>query len=308
MPFVKLDTGILDSTVWTDRDERDIFITSLLMAEPHEVTKPVEQIEVTSLDTTGFVVPKGWYGFIRAAGPGIVRRALVAAEQGLAALGRLGAPDPESRTPDYEGRRLVRVDGGYLILNYVKYREKDHTAAERQRRFRDRKKASEGHAVGPSSNAVTRRNSNVTSHIADADADVSIRARAKDKPQAALPDPPAWIDSEVWAGFVASRKKIRFPLTPYAARLILRQVEKLKAAGADPNEVLDQSTRNGWRDVFEIKPEYRNGAGSKKPPGQVMQAIMDLEAMKSGNRLATGRTGDGDTKAALPWTGTPAGS
>jgi hypothetical protein len=35
---------------------------------------------------------------------------------------------------------MVRVNGGYLILNYMKYRDRDHTAAERMRRLRARKK------------------------------------------------------------------------------------------------------------------------------------------------------------------------
>jgi hypothetical protein len=118
-----------------------VFITALLMAEPHETDEPVAQIEVDSNKPTGFIAPAGWYGFIRAAGPGIVRRALVAADAGIEALRRLGSPDPESRTPDHEGRRLIRVDGGYLILNFMRYRDKDSTTAERSRRYRERQKA-----------------------------------------------------------------------------------------------------------------------------------------------------------------------
>lgn len=164
MSFVKLDTGILDSTLWLNRDERDVFVTALLMAEPFEAEAPIEQIAADSLEKTGFVVPAGWYGFIRAAGPGIVRRALVAAEEGIAALVRLGSPDPESRTPDHEGRRLVRVDGGYLVLNFMRYRDKDNTTAERSRRYRERQKAQE--ASRRDGHEVTRDSS-----LADADAE-----------------------------------------------------------------------------------------------------------------------------------------
>ena len=59
-------------------------------------------------------------------------------EVGMKALERLGEPEQDSRTPDFEGRRLVRVDGGYLALNFAKYREKDHTASERSRRYREK--------------------------------------------------------------------------------------------------------------------------------------------------------------------------
>ncbi len=91
------------------------------------------------MEATGFVVPAGWYGWIAAAGPGIVKRAGMDCEAGLAALERLGAPEPHSRTPDFEGRRLVRVRGGYVALNYALYREKDYTAADRSKRYRERK-------------------------------------------------------------------------------------------------------------------------------------------------------------------------
>ena len=74
MAFVKLDCGILDSTIWLDRAARELFITALLMAEPFELREPAKQIKVRSLDETGFVVPVGWYGFVAAAGSGIIHR------------------------------------------------------------------------------------------------------------------------------------------------------------------------------------------------------------------------------------------
>ena len=140
MAFVKLDCGILDSTIWPDREAREIFITALLMAKPHELFEGTPQIHVQTLDPTGFEVPAGWYGFIGAAGTGIIRRAGIDMEAGIAALERLGAPEMESRTPEFEGRRLVRINGGYIALNYHKYREKDHTAAIRAKRYRASKK------------------------------------------------------------------------------------------------------------------------------------------------------------------------
>lgn len=139
MAFLKLDCGILTSTIWCDREAREIFITALLMAEPYELREPMPQLEVRTLKETGFIVPVGWYGFIAAAGSGIIRMAGLGLEEGLSALERLGSEDKESRTPDHGGRRLVRVSGGYIALNYDNYRKKDHTAAERSKRYRLRK-------------------------------------------------------------------------------------------------------------------------------------------------------------------------
>lgn len=156
MAFVKLDTGILNSTLWVERECREVFITALLMAEPKEFEHPVEAIEVRSLSHTGWSAPPGWYGFIEAAGVGIVRRAMVDQETGLSALEKLGSIDPESRSKDYDGRRLVRVDGGYLVLNFMKYRDRDHTSAVRSQRYRDRQKAMSRRDDTPSPSDITQ--------------------------------------------------------------------------------------------------------------------------------------------------------
>ena len=138
MPFVKLDCGILNSTLWFAREAREVFITALLMAEPYEVRAPEPQLEVNSLNATGWSVPPGWYGLVPAAGVGIIHRAGVEIGAGLTALEVLGAPEVSSRSQDHDGRRLVRIDGGYIVLNFMRYRDRDYTSAERSRRYRQR--------------------------------------------------------------------------------------------------------------------------------------------------------------------------
>jgi len=165
MAFVKLDTGILRSTTWLDKPARDIFITALLLAEPREFTEEVVQYKVGSLEPTGWSAPPGWYGYVQASGPGLIRLADVQQPEASRALARLGDPDPESRSQDYEGRRLIRIDGGYLVLNYAKYRDKDHTSAERSRRYR----ATRALRVASSRHGVTDRS--ITHADADADAE-----------------------------------------------------------------------------------------------------------------------------------------
>lgn len=139
MPFVKIDCGILDSSLWVDQEARTVFLTALLMAVPFEVIDPEPQLATSSLNETGFIVPPGWYGFVGASGPGIVRRAGLELEPGMDALHRLGSPDKYSRSEKFEGRRLARVSHGYIALNYDEYRMRDYTAAERMRRYRARK-------------------------------------------------------------------------------------------------------------------------------------------------------------------------
>ena len=182
--FVKLDTGILDSSLWIEREPRSIFMTALLMAMPFELQNAMPQLEVRTLAETGWIVPVGWYGLVEASGKGIVQRDGMAVEAGLAALEQLCAPDPDSRSRDFDGRRMARVDRGYLILNYFNYRDKDYTAADRMRRLRARRK---GESVTPNTVDVTP---NVTQSDASADAkqsssSSSSTSRAKDSENSA---------------------------------------------------------------------------------------------------------------------------
>lgn len=76
-------------------------------------------------------------------------------EQGIAILEQ---PDPHSRTPDEEGRRIVRVDEhrpwGWVLVNHGKYKDlKDAgevraQVRERVRRHRERKRAETGGNAG----------------------------------------------------------------------------------------------------------------------------------------------------------------
>jgi hypothetical protein len=40
------------------------------------------------------------------------------------ALAVLEAPDPHSRSQEFEGRRVARKEGGWVVLNHLKYRDR----------------------------------------------------------------------------------------------------------------------------------------------------------------------------------------
>jgi hypothetical protein len=134
--YAKIDDGILQSSVWADRDARDVLITALLLARPKETKEPISQLEVKSLKPTGWTVTPGWYGFVAASPDGLLRTACIPEAEGFATLERMGSPEAMSRSSAFDGRRLVRVDGGFLLLNYNEYQSKDYTSAERMRRYR----------------------------------------------------------------------------------------------------------------------------------------------------------------------------
>lgn len=84
-------------------------------------------------------------GVVTAGGvPALARQVNLTVDKCREALGILEAPDPDSQTPDNEGRRVIRQQGGWLVVNAVKYRETRTRAqllnAARQRRHRRKEK------------------------------------------------------------------------------------------------------------------------------------------------------------------------
>lgn len=140
MGFVKLDCDMLHSSIWTEKAQRDVFITTLLMASPFEVREPMPQLHVERLEATGWKVPVGWYGFLKSASSAILHQAMVGRDEGMTALIALGEPDAASKSKAFDGRRLARVEGGYIVLNFIEYRDRDYTSAERSKRWREREK------------------------------------------------------------------------------------------------------------------------------------------------------------------------
>jgi hypothetical protein len=115
-------------------------------------------------------------GVVEASVPGLADAARVTTPECMEALERLSSPDPHSRTPDNEGRRIEKVTGGWSILNYEAYRERASEEerrrknAERQARWRERHSTTENiQDECPKSNAplhtVTHRNA-VLHHVA----------------------------------------------------------------------------------------------------------------------------------------------
>lgn len=185
MSFVKLHSDTLKSTIWKDPAAFRIFVAAMMSSRPTTFEQPQPILEVDSLEETGLAVPAGAYGFARVSGPWLVEQARCRDEsEAWDALRRLCGPESESKSEILGGRRLARINGGYVVVNYMKYRENDSTAAARQRRlrernakkqkaYRDRQRASRarragvtGAVTGGAGNApVTPGNAPVTSRL-----------------------------------------------------------------------------------------------------------------------------------------------
>lgn len=62
---------------------------------------------------------------------------------------------------------------------------------------------------------------------------------------------PEWIPTETWEAFVEMRNKIRAPMTRFASKCIVADLERIKEAGGNPVAALEQSISRSWRGVFD---------------------------------------------------------
>src|SRR5690348_14464223 len=115
--YTKLFGSILGSTIWReDSDTKVVWITMLAMADQD--------------------------GLVEASVPGLAHLAGVTHESAEVALSKFSQPDKYSRSPEWDGRRIEKIDGGWRLLNYEKYmykmsledrRERDRLRQQRHR-------------------------------------------------------------------------------------------------------------------------------------------------------------------------------
>lgn len=72
-------------------------------------------------------------GIVEGAIPGLANAAVVTVDECRQAIGILLAPDPDSRTREFDGRRIEEVDGGWRILNHQKHKDKLGLSSEANR-------------------------------------------------------------------------------------------------------------------------------------------------------------------------------
>jgi hypothetical protein len=95
--YAKLFSSITESSLWSEPKEvRLLFVTMLAKADQA--------------------------GFVEASVPGLARVANLTIAETEAALEVLLAPDHYSKNPDNDGRRIMTVPGGFMLLNYEDYR------------------------------------------------------------------------------------------------------------------------------------------------------------------------------------------
>jgi hypothetical protein len=124
--YTKLFSSIVTSTIWgEDSDTRIVWITMLAMTDQH--------------------------GLVATTIPGLARLSGVSLQKCEEAIEKFKGPDKYSRSKDYDGRRIVEVDGGFRLLNHAYYRglqsESDRKAYQAEwarNRRQSRRQASTG--------------------------------------------------------------------------------------------------------------------------------------------------------------------
>ena len=140
--YTKLFSSIIHSSVWQlDRHVKLTWVTMLAMKDRD--------------------------GIVEASVPGLASAAGVSLPEAEQALAILRAPDPHSRTETDEGRRVRKVEGGWLVINHDLYNDRssveDYRAKNAARQARLRAARAARSAATAESNATSN---GVTLHVA----------------------------------------------------------------------------------------------------------------------------------------------
>lgn len=106
--YAKLFSSITESSLWSEPKEvRLLFVTMLAKANS--------------------------VGFVEASIPGLARVSNLPQCEVEAAIPILEGPDPFSKNPECDGRRILKAPGGWVVMNYEDYRNR--TSEEERREY-----------------------------------------------------------------------------------------------------------------------------------------------------------------------------
>ena len=199
----------------------------------------------------------------------------------------LEAPDEESRSPDEEGRRIIRLDEhrawGWAVVNYKKYRDikSDDDRRERNRRavarHRERKRLAQGKA--PQSDVIGGNSRSPLSPQGEGEGEgegekKEEAANAASGPEKAkcnreppfdplaFPLPHGERFKAAWLEWCEERRTAKKPITARAAKL---QLEKLgRFTEGEACDAIAVSIASGWSGIF---PRSSGGNPRGKDPG-----------------------------------------
>ena len=174
-------------------------------------------------------------------------------QKGLAALQEA---DPQSRTPDEDGRRILLLsserDWGWKIVNYQHYRS-IRTADDRREYLRQYQQIYRAKRKQNVNMSTARKQCQPKKPIAEAEAEVEVYNSEKEThhknlnghggPQNGVKRPDS-VSPQTWEDFLALRKGKKSPFTQTALNRMLVEVEK---SGKTLEEALQICCERGWQ-------------------------------------------------------------
>ena len=233
MGYTKLFSEIIHSTIWAEPAHiKIVWVTLLAMADDrHEVRSSV---------------------------PGLAKAAGVSLKECEEAIKCFMSPDKYSRSQEYEGRRIMEVDGGWRLLNGEKYRKL--RSVEERREYQKQWMAD-------------KRKKEKSSTV---------------KTKKAGIDVPPYISLELWSEWMDIRKKKKAVNSLTALKALLTQLENIEQNGKyTSNEAITKAIENSWKSVklewlenLENSNAANTGFNKKETSSDIFAA--DAESIRNG--------------------------
>ena len=99
---------------------------------------------------------------------------------------------------------------------------------------------------------------------------------------------PDWVDSRTWDNYMEVRKMKRAGKKAGALNLIIKDLEKFKAEGQNPNLILENSIKSGWAGVFPLRKDFKKpscGAAAPVPGKYKSDFVIEDGVVIKGDKL-----------------------
>lgn len=196
----------------------------------------------------------------------------VSVEQLMTSINYFMEPDPNSRTPGNDGRRLELIDShknwGWRVVNHGAYREKARKSAyDSERTASGTDAARKREERERASSAENRPDASRRVPLSEAEANTRKEADGSAASLGRLPldePPPPGLNPIAWARWVEYRKALRKPIKAPSVSAAQRDMARL---GARQEEAVEHTIAKGWQGLRlpDQHPPQRGGADNGLP-------------------------------------------
>lgn len=99
---------------------------------------------------------------------------------------------------------------------------------------------------------------------------------------------PGWLSRKLWVSWADDRRQRRKPITKAAAEEQIRQLQRMRDEGHDPEAAIRQSIASGWTGLFPPKSEGSHAPARRQTAVERQIATMDALTGHKAARQATG--------------------